>query len=136
MTIRSLHIVLFAVSSLLVAWCGSYVDAFVLPMDETSARALGAPGFAYRTILVVRLATTALGCVVFAVTYLLLRRTARDGVQRDAVAALLYGVVYSTVIFGLGELAVLSKGGAPVILTWVTVLALPMLFGRRLARAD
>ncbi len=132
MTSTILHVVVFTVSSLLVASCGSYIDAFVLPMDETSARALGAPEFAFRTILLVRLGITVLGCFAFAVSSLLSRRTARDRAQGGMLTTLLYGAAYSAVIFSLGELAVLTKGPA-VIVMWVVVLALPVYAGRRLA---
>src|SRR5262249_19553212 len=45
-SVRLLNAVAFVVAAVLVAWCGAYLDTFVLPMDEVSARALGSPHFA------------------------------------------------------------------------------------------
>jgi hypothetical protein len=117
----------FILAAILVAWFGAYVATFVLPMDEVSSRALGAPQFAYSTILAVRLAVTGLGCLMFAVTRLLTR--ARPAVSRPGpLRAMVDGVAYSASVFALSNLTTIYSGAVPIL--WLAIVGLPVVLGR------
>ena len=119
----------FSAAAIAIAWIGAYVDTFVLPMDETSAHALGSPEFAYCTVVGTRLVVTAVACVIFTVTLLVTRSTNRRS-RSASLRAVAYGAGLSTVVFVLGDLAELTKG-MTVVLMWVVIAAAPIFLAKR-----
>jgi hypothetical protein len=128
---RLIHAVAFSVAAIAIAWIGAYLDTFVLPMDETSAHALGSPEFAYGIVVGTRLVVTAISCVVFTVT-LLFTRSCNPRSGSGVLRAVAYGAVFSAVVFTLGALAKVTKG-TTVAPMWVVIVAAPVVLGRRVA---
>jgi hypothetical protein len=130
-----LRILAFSAAAPAIAWAGAYVDTFVLPMDPGSELALGSPEFAYGAIAFFRLAMTTLGCLVFAATCAVMMRRANAASHRGIVVAMMFGTVYSVVVFALGHAATAIGDQGAAILLWIAAAALPYLLGRRLARS-
>ena len=105
-------------------------------MDPISARALGAPRFAYPTILLVRFGVAVLGSAIFAVTYLASRRQDHEAPLNKPMSALSYGAVYSAAFFLAGELPAAMLGGSVILGLAIIALIMPIFLGRRLARVE
>lgn len=133
----TLNILAFVASSLLLAWCGGYVDAFWIPMDPISARALGASQFAYPTILFVRFGIAFLGSTIFAISYLAYRlKSNREAPRPKPTSALSYGAIYSAAFFLVGELPAVTLGSGVIVGLATVALFTPIFLGRRLAQVE
>jgi hypothetical protein len=115
----------FASGAVGMALLGAYVDAFVLPLDEISVRALGSGEFAYLPILVARLSVAVIGCILFGLGLMLFdKHELRERRATAFVRAILLGAAYSGGLMGLSRVAA-WKGGAFVAVLWGCALAVP-----------
>jgi hypothetical protein len=121
----------FSVAAMAVAWTGAYVDTFALPMDETSAHALGSPEYAYGVVVGSRFIVMGIASIIFTLT-LFVTRPQNPDAGSGALRAVTYGSALSAIVFVLGELGRLAPGIA-FVLIWVAVVAGAVVLGRRFA---